>query len=103
MSCPDEPLALCEPVGEAGDPALLERDRAGECRARREVPPPALAAPADDKLARDAARRGLPAAVAFRERLPVWKGPTEPDGETNELADEVDDWRLATLWAATEV
>lgn len=100
----DEPLALCVPVGDAGDPALLDRESEGECRARRDEPPPALPMPADDKLARDAARRGLPAAVALRERLLVCRGPTEPDGETNELADDVEDCRLA-IWrlAATEV
>lgn len=83
----DEPLA----VGDAGDPAPLDSERAGECRAKRDGPPPALPAPADDKLASDAARRGLPAAVALRERLPEYRGPAEPDGETNELADEVED------------
>ena len=80
----------------------MDRESEGECLARRDEPPPALPRPAEDKLARDAARRGLPAAVALRERLP--RGPTEPGGETNELADDVEDCRLV-IWrfAATEM
>lgn len=89
----------CAPA-EDGEPAPdCETD--GECLASLELPPPLPC----DGLAREDARRGLPAEVTARDRLPLRKPPTfaDPDGEMSELVEEVDDCLLETCrFAAIE-
>lgn len=66
--------ALCGPA-EEGEPAVdCESD--GDCLASREVPAPLpLPLPPCNGLAREDARRGLPADVTVRDRLPLWTPP----------------------------
>lgn len=73
LICEDDPLAL---RGEdTGEPALVDSEMDGECRVNLVGPPPVL--PPDDKLASEAARRGLPEDARLRERLPVRNGLIE--------------------------
>ena len=93
--------ALCGPA-EKGEPAV-DCEREGECRASREVPAPLP--PACDGLAREDARRGLPAEVTARDRLPLRMPLTcaEPEGDMSEFVDEVEDCLLVTCrFAASE-
>ena len=97
MSCP-EPPALCGPPEDETGEVVLESETEGECRTKREplAAAPEVLAPvcdSDEMLAIDEDKRGLPAAVTARERLPL---PTCPVGEASELVEEVEDCRLVT-------
>ena len=79
VSCP-EPPALWGPEEETGE-VVVESETEGECRTKREplVAPPEILPPGcdtDERLAREEDKRGLPAAVTARERLPLpnWTG-----------------------------
>ena len=88
-------------MDETGEP-VVDSESEGECLTRREPPPPLPAIPppacdADAKLAMEDARRGLPAEVTALDRL--WNWPVacpEPDGETSELFEDVEDCLLVT-------
>ena len=75
VSCPAEPPALYGPVDETGEP-VVESESDGECLTSREPPVPLPATPppacdADERLAREEARRGLPVEVTARDLLPL--------------------------------
>jgi hypothetical protein len=85
---------MFEPAADdGGDPVLVVTEIEGECRARREGPPAALATPTD-RLAREDVNRGLPEGAIVRTFRELGCG------EMNELVDEVEDCRLVTCrWA----
>ena len=98
-----EPPELWAPEDDTGE-VVLERETEGECRTKRvplvpPTPPPVALPPgcdADERLASEEDKRGLPADVTGRDRLPLPSCPVARPGEASELVEEVDDWRLVT-------
>ena len=101
-----EPAALWGPEEETGD-VVVDSEREGEWRTKLPraplVTPPEVLAPgcdAEERLAMEEDRRGLPVDVTARERLLLWwcpLGSPDPDGgEASELVEEVDECRLVT-------